>query len=179
MKKISQIVIIRLKRLLTAVLGQLPWFIIFAGTVRYGKMQLPAYLKRIFDFGMYEKTAMISEGRLEELQKALSVTNPFGYADYVAAFSVNAFANARLVTLRQTIRILETLLDNCLSFIWFLGCFYLVVRIVRCYHEKTRENEIADAVIEKLKPLLLEINHPNTEKNSEKEGSSQTKTALK
>ena len=161
MKKCMQIIcsaiILYVKRWGKAILWQMPWFLFFSILLWYGKHHINEYISQAFNLSVYTQNTLFWQKRLHQLYDSLSLTNPFGYADYISALSTSAIAVAKEETIRQTILILNDLLSRACTLIWVFGCFYLLIRILRSYQNQMRRSEIADAVVDRLLPLLEEI----------------------
>lgn len=151
-----------LKRFVSSILVQIPWFTLFSALVWYGKKNTAFFLERSFDLWSVQKNASFLQGRTDLYQKALSLTSPSTYADYIASLTASTFSTARVTTMEQTIHLLSFLFESGLTLIWFLGAFYAVLRIFKSYRRRTTENDIANLVVAKLVPILEEMTKKNT-----------------
>ncbi len=144
-------------RIIFAVLWQMPWYGIFSGFVWYGKKETHTYLQNKFSIIYHERIANALTKQTDRIAETLSVTNPASFTEYISALSKSTFASAKVSTLQQTARFTENIIVGGLEIIWIIGSIYCIFRIIRLYNTKTTENDIADAVVKKLIPLLEDI----------------------
>lgn len=142
------------KRWVIAVCWQIPWFALFSGGIWYLKERVNGYLVQAFDLSFYTQNAVLWQKRTAWIYENLSFSNPSSYADYIKALSANAFASAKESITRQTVSLLTDFAQGLFDVIFVIGCVYVVMRVIRLYKEQTRNDEIADAVVAKLRPLL-------------------------
>ena len=147
----------KIKRLIISVLWQVPWFGSVWIVIWYVQKNLVTYLTVAFELSAHINNAHLLSERTNLLKKGLSLTNPMGYADYIGAVSADIFAQAKVSTIQQTIRLLSGFFDGVLDIVWMIACVYAFFRVLRTYKSKTQENDIANAVVSKLLPILTEI----------------------
>lgn len=150
-------VLSNLKRFIGGILFQIPWFSLFSGFIWYAQTHAISFLNHYFEVEEAQKTAFLLRQKTKAIEETLSFVNPLKLADYISSLTASTFATAKVSTLEQTVHTFSFLVENVLTFMWFLGAFYVFVRAFRFYTEKTRENNIANLVIEKLIPVLEEM----------------------
>ena len=150
-------VIDKIKCLATSVLWQLPWLGGLFVIIWYVKKNLMTYLMISFELNTHVLNANILGERTKLIKKSLSLTNPMGYADYAGAVSADLFAQAKVATLQQTVQFLNNFCVGLLDIVWVITCIYAVIRVLRLYRTKKQENDIANAVVAKIIPILADM----------------------
>ena len=156
------------KRFISGIFWQVPWLSAVGGGSWFVKQNLQTYLETYFDLFLYQKNAVDLQERTEAIQNTLSLTNPLRYADYISALSASTFASAKASTVEQAIHLISGLTNGILSVIWIIACIYAVIRVFKHVHQKTMENDIANQVVEKLLPILEDIQYQSYQANTSK-----------
>lgn len=149
----------KLLRFLSGILWQVPWLSCLYGIGYYIQKKLPDYLNIYFDLSTAQRISRALQIRVNVLQDTLSLSNPFNIGEYVSALTASSFAKAKESTLEKTIEFLIGFYEGIFHFIFICAVIYAFFRILRYYHERSLENNIANKVVQKLIPILKEIHH--------------------
>ena len=144
------------KRYIYGILWQIPWLSGLFGLSWYIRQNSTEWLSRYFDLFVIQKNAVQLEEKTQLLKESLSLSNPLRYADYLSALSSSTFAKAKASTLEQTIQLLSGFFNGFLTVIWIIALFIAIKKVFAYVQQKSMENEIANAVVEKILPVLLE-----------------------
>ncbi len=143
-----------LKQFMIAFFWQIPWLFIIGGSVFYARLHLNDWLSTYFELSLHRQTAQNLQNRLNALQNNLSVLNWHSISDYVTTLSSVAFADAKLSVIHQTVTLLTGFFDMILYLFTIWICFHAFWRACTRFNQEKTEQHIADAVAEKLRPLL-------------------------
>ncbi len=139
-----------------AFLWQIPWLLVTGGGVFYARLHLNDWLATYFDLSLHQQTVHTLQGRLNTLQNNLSVLNWHSVSDYVATLSAAAFAEAKVSVIHQTLTLLTGFFDVILYLFTIWICWHAFWRACARFNQEKTEQHIADAVAEKLRPLLMQ-----------------------
>lgn len=145
-----------LKRLMAAVFLQLPWLCAVLGGMGYVHFKAPEWLNHYFKLSVHQNMAFQLQKRLDFVKENISLLNPLHYADYISALSSSTIESTKVTVISQTVSLLINCLDGLLFVLSVIICIYAFFRVLGCWRRKTSENDIANAVVEKLLPLLEE-----------------------
>ena len=144
------------KRYIFGIFWQVPWLAGLFALSWYIRQNSENWLVRYFDLFIVQKNAVQLEEKTQLLKSTLSLSNPLRYADYLSALSSSTFAKAKASTLEQTIDLLSACFNGLLTVVWIIACIIAIKKVFAYVNQKSMENEIANAVVEKILPILLE-----------------------
>ena len=145
-----------LKQVTIAFLWQIPWLFIIGGSVFYARLHLNDWLSTYFELALHQQTAQTLQSRLNTLQNNFSVLNWHSVSDYVATLSATAFADAKVSVIHQTLTLLTGFFDMILYLFTIWICGHAFWRACARFRQEKTEQHIAEAVAEKLRPLLVQ-----------------------
>ena len=68
------------------------------------------------------------------------------------------------IRVEQTVDLLSAISNGLLSLVWIIALIYGIKKVFQYTYQKTTENDIANAVVEKILPILLE--HQKADKSN-------------
>lgn len=157
----------RIKRFILAVLPQFFGLCLVLGIIVYVHFYITPWLNQYFNVAVYENEAERLQKKIQFTEQHLSVFNLSGYADYLSAVTGETLASAKVAALKQTVLFLADFFDSLLLILTLFIGISVIFRIRGTLKKQTFENEIAEAVIKKLLPVLTENNRqpPNPSNN--------------
>lgn len=145
-----------LKQVMIAFLWQIPWLLVMGGGVFYARLHLNDWLATYFELALHQQTAQKLQHQLNTLQNNLSVLNWHSVSDYAVTLSATAFADAKVSVLHQTLTLLTGFFDMILYLFTIWICWHAFWRACARFRQEKTEQHIAEAVAEKLRPLLAQ-----------------------
>lgn len=155
-KKYLQSVKTKVKRLIFCILTYVPFMGIVWIGAWYLKRQLPGYINEYFNVSGAQKWAQLTQSRVDFLKETLSF--PIGLPNYMAAWSANIAAASKAATLEMAAKMALSLVNGLLHVAVILLILYCILRIIKRYKLKTRDDVLVNQIMNKLTPLLEEIN---------------------
>lgn len=156
------------KRYFFGICWQVPWLSGLFGLSWYLHQNTTEWLSRYFQLSGYQKTAVQLEEKTQLLKETLSLSNPIKYADYLNTLTSSTFAKAKASTLEQTIDLLSGFINFILAAILIFSIIVAIKKVFSYVNRKSMENDIANAVVEKILPVLIEYNKQTTSNQNKK-----------
>ena len=121
------------------------------------KMNLTQFFYAYFDLPLEKQKASILQEYTNKASENLSLLSPSKISEYISSLTSSTFASAKIASIEKTIHFLTSLFDTLMVLLLIYFAYGFISSSLSKYHEKEKENDIANLVVEKLLPVLKNI----------------------
>ena len=120
-------------------------------------MNLTQFFYAYFDLPLEKQKASILQEYTNKASENLSLLSPSKISEYISSLTSSTFASAKIASIEKTIHFLTSFFDTLLVLLLIYFAYAFISSSLSKYHEKEKENDIANLVVEKLLPVLKNI----------------------
>lgn len=146
----------KIKRFFLCAIAPCIKFSIFSSAIFYIKANLATLLMEYFNLTTEKTKASLLLEHLKRVGNEVSLLSPKGFTTYLSSATNAVLAEAKVTYIEKIISVSTLFVNGILTLVWFYLIYKLIFSIIGAYHEKERQNELANLVVQKMLPVLKE-----------------------